>query len=138
MKKKKKISSFGKKMKEMNGTSKLEVKFSQLLDELNIKYITHYIFKDREYDFFLLEHNILVETHGCFFHCCKEDGFKPEYAFQRKNIKNDQYKSKIVKFDKDYNLLIVWEHEMKDKKVLTEKINNFVGKYSKNLLIEKK
>jgi G:T-mismatch repair DNA endonuclease (very short patch repair protein) len=106
---KKNISKFGKKMKQMNGTSKLEVKFANLLNELNIKFLPHFNFKDREFDFLLVEHNILVETHGCFFHCCKEDGFKPEYAIQRKNIKNDQYKSKIVKFDKNYNLLIIWE-----------------------------
>jgi G:T-mismatch repair DNA endonuclease (very short patch repair protein) len=91
------------------------------------------MFKKREFDFLLNDHNILVETHGCFYHCCKKHSPEPKYAFQRANLKNDQYKVKIVKFDLTYTLLVIWEHEMIDKKVLTEKINSFVGKHSKLL-----
>ena len=50
------------------------------------------------------------------------------YPFQRRNIKNDKFKSKNVKFDPNYRLLVVWEHEMKDATLLTEKINKFVNK----------
>jgi G:T-mismatch repair DNA endonuclease (very short patch repair protein) len=119
--------------KKMNGTSNLEVKFAELLTELGIKFEQHFMFKKREFDFLLNDHNILVETHGCFYHCCKKHSPEPKYAFQRANLKNDQYKVKIVKFDLTYTLLVIWEHEMIDKKVLTEKINSFVGKHSKLL-----
>ena len=125
--KKKKVSKIGKQFKKMNGTSNLEVKFAKILDELNINYIQHFVFKKREYDFLLPDYNILVETHGCFFHCCKQDKIEPKYAFQRRNIKNDQYKVKLVKFDLTYNLLVIWEHEMKNRKTLKEHITSFIN-----------
>jgi G:T-mismatch repair DNA endonuclease (very short patch repair protein) len=120
-------------LKKMNGTSNLEVKFAELLTELGIKFEQHFVFKKREFDFLLNDHSILVETHGCFYHCCKKHNPEPKYAFQRANLKNDQYKVKLVKFDLTYTLMVIWEHEMVDKDILTEKINNFVGKHSKLL-----
>jgi G:T-mismatch repair DNA endonuclease (very short patch repair protein) len=126
----KKKGKIGKLFKKMKGTSNLEVSFADLLDELGIKYEQHFVFKKREYDFLLNDHNILVETHGCFFHCCKEHSPEPKYAFQRRNLKNDQYKVKLVKFDKTYTLLVIWEHEIEKKKLLTEKINTFIEKYT--------
>lgn len=114
--------------KKMNGTSKLEVSFAELLDELQINYSQHFTFKKREYDFLLTDYNILVETHGCFYHCCKTHNPIPVYPFQKKSIKNDKLKSKNVKFDLNYRLLVVWEHEMNNVQVLTEKINKFIAK----------
>ena len=133
MAKKKKKGKLGKLFKKMNGTSNLEVKFGVLLDELGIKYTKHFVFKNREYDFLLDDHNILVETHGCFFHCCKKHYPESLYNFQKRNLKNDQYKIKLVKFDTTYKLLIVWEHEMEDSVILSEKINKFITKYSTSL-----
>ena len=126
----KKKGKIGKLFKKMKGTSNLEVSFADLLDKLGIKYEQHFVFKKREYDFLLNDHNILIETHGCFFHCCKEHNPEAKYAFQRKNLKNDQYKVKLVKFDKTYTLLVIWEHEIEKKKLLTEKINTFIEKYT--------
>ena len=129
-KKKRKI---GKLFKKMGGTSNLEVSFAEILTSLGIKFEQHFVFKKREFDFLLTEHNILVETHGCFFHCCKKHNPEPKYAFQRRNLKNDQYKVKIVKFDPAYTLMVIWEHELETQTVLMEKINTFVGKHSKLL-----
>ena len=129
----KKKGKLSKMFKKMKGTSKLETTFGELLDSLGIKFEPHFVFKGREYDFLLTEHNILVETHGCFYHCCKIHSPEPKYAFQRKNLKNDQYKIKIVKFDKTYSLLIVWEHEMENVGAVTKRLNEFVSKNSKQL-----
>jgi G:T-mismatch repair DNA endonuclease (very short patch repair protein) len=129
-KKKRKI---GKLFKKMGGTSNLEVSFAEILTSLGIKFEQHFVFKKREFDFLLTEHSILVETHGCFFHCCKKHNPEPKYAFQRRNLKNDQYKVKIVKFDPAYTLMVIWEHELETQTVLTEKINTFIGKHSKLL-----
>lgn len=126
----KKKGKIGKLFKKMKGTSNLEVSFADFLDKLGIKYEQHFVFKKREYDFLLNDHNILIETHGCFFHCCKEHNPEAKYAFQRRNLKNDQYKVKLVKFDKTYTLLVIWEHEIEKKKLLTEKINTFIEKYT--------
>lgn len=125
----KKKSKFAKMVKKMNGTSKLEDTFADLLKEEGIKFEQHFVFKKREFDFLLPEYNILIETHGCFYHCCKTHSPEPKYAFQRANLKNDQYKVKLVKFDRTYKLLVIWEHEMDKPKLVTEKVNKFIEKY---------
>jgi G:T-mismatch repair DNA endonuclease (very short patch repair protein) len=119
--------------KKMNGTSKLEVAFAGILNELGIKYEQHFVFKKREFDFLLPDHGIIIETHGCFYHCCKTHNPEAKYTFQRNNLKNDQYKVKLVKFDHNYTLLIIWEHEMKEGDILVEKVNKFIDKHSKLL-----
>jgi G:T-mismatch repair DNA endonuclease (very short patch repair protein) len=113
--------------KKMNGTSNLEYNFAKLLDKLKISYIQHFTFKKREFDFLLVDYNVLVETHGCFFHCCKQDKIEAKYPFQKKNIKNDTYKAKLVKFDPTYKLLVIWEHEMNSSSQLKEKITKFLN-----------
>lgn len=125
IKKKRKI---GKLFKKMKGTSNLEVEFGLLLDEMNISYTHHFVFKKREFDFLLDEYNIIIETHGCFFHCCKEHNHIAKYTFQKSNLKNDTYKKNLVKFDPTYRLLVVWEHEMVKRNLLTERITKFITK----------
>jgi G:T-mismatch repair DNA endonuclease (very short patch repair protein) len=127
-KKKGKISKMFKKMK---GTSKLETSFAEILTEQNIKFEQHFVFKKREFDFLLVDYNILIETHGCFFHCCKIHNPEVKYSFQRKNLKNDQYKIKIVKFDLNYSLLIIWEHEMLDTTKIIKRLDEFIIKNKK-------
>ena len=122
--------------KKMNGTSKLETSFAEILRSMGLKFKQHYVFKEREFDFLLTDYNILVETHGCFYHCCKKHSPEAKYAFQRVNLKNDRYKVKSVKFNHKYNLLVIWEHEMVDNKLLTEKVNKFIGKYGSDLLTD--
>jgi G:T-mismatch repair DNA endonuclease (very short patch repair protein) len=127
----KKKGKIRKMFKKMGGTSNLETSFADILTEQGIKFEQHFIFKKREFDFLLTDYNILIETHGCFFHCCKTHNPEAKYSFQRKNLKNDQYKIKIVKFDLTYNLLIIWEHEMKDTSKVVKKLNEFMIKHKK-------
>jgi len=128
---KKKKSKIGELFKKMKGTSNLEVKFAKLLDEINIQHIKYFNYKNKEFDFLLTDFNILIETHGCFFHCCKTHHPVPKYKFQRNSIKNDKSKSKLIKFDKDYNLLVIWEHEMNDTKKLKTKLFQQIDKLNK-------
>jgi G:T-mismatch repair DNA endonuclease (very short patch repair protein) len=125
----KKISKTGKMLKKMNGTSNLETLFAMTLDKMEINYEQHFTFKGKEFDFLLIKYNILVETHGCFYHCCKVHNPVPKYTLQKNNVKNDQKKIKLVKFDKYYTLMIVWEHELKEPKLLMERINTFIDKH---------
>jgi G:T-mismatch repair DNA endonuclease (very short patch repair protein) len=122
----KKKGRISKLFKKMNGTSNLEVSFSKILDDLGLRYIHHYVFKGREYDFLLVDYNLLVETHGCFFHCCKLHNPEAKYTFQKNNLVNDKKKALAAKFNKTYKLLVVWEHEMKDIQLLTEKLTKLI------------
>ena len=125
----KKNTKTGKMLKNMNGTSNLETQFALLLDSMNVSYEQHFTFKGKEFDFLLMKYNILIETHGCFYHCCKMHNPVAKYKIQKNNLKNDQHKVKLVKFDKYYNLMIIWEHELKEPNLLVEKVNNFIQKY---------
>jgi G:T-mismatch repair DNA endonuclease (very short patch repair protein) len=125
----KKKGKFAKMVKKMNGTSKLEDSFAELLEQENINFERHFVFKKREFDFLLVDYNVLIETHGCFYHCCKKHSPEAKYAFQRANLRNDQYKVKLVKFDRTYNLLVIWEHEMDKTNLVVERVNKFIEKY---------
>ena len=124
----KKKGKFAKMVKKMNGTSKLEDSFAELLEQENINFERHFVFKKREFDFLLVDYNVLIETHGCFYHCCKKHSPEAKYAFQRANLRNDQYKVKLVKFDRTYNLLVIWEHEMDKTNLVVERVNKFIEK----------
>jgi G:T-mismatch repair DNA endonuclease (very short patch repair protein) len=128
----KKKGKFAKMVKKMNGTSKLEDSFAELLEQENINFERHFVFKKREFDFLLVDYNVLIETHGCFYHCCKKHSPEAKYAFQRANLRNDQYKVKLVKFDRTYNLLVIWEHEMDKTNLVVERVNKFIEKYGYN------
>ena len=54
--KKKKMGKIFKKISESSG---LERDFAEILTELNIKFEQHFVFKKREFDFLLVDHNIL-------------------------------------------------------------------------------
>lgn len=111
-----------KKFKKSQKISSLEVRFSQILNKLDIKFIHHFFYKNKEYDFFLPDYNYFIETHGCFFHCCPNHFPLPKYKLQINNKKNDQIKLRNLKFSQEYNLMIIWECEMKDELLLEEKI----------------
>lgn len=117
--------------KKMKGTSNLEKSFAEILTEQNIKFEQHFVFKNREFDFLLIDYDILIETHGCFYHCCKQHNPEQKYPFQRRNLKNDQNKVNLVKFDKTYKLLVIWEHELNNIDELIKKLNEFTNKHKK-------
>lgn len=129
MAKQKKKGKISKMFKKMKGTSNLETKFATILDELGLVYEQHYIYNKREYDFLLLDYSILIETHGCFYHCCKTHFPTAIYPFQKRTLKNDQLKVKNVKFGKEFTLLVIWEHELDKPKQLNKKINEFIQKH---------
>jgi DNA mismatch endonuclease (patch repair protein) len=111
-----------KKFKKSEGISSLEVRFSQILNKLYIKFIHNFFYKNKEYDFLLPDYNYFIETNGCFFHCCPKHFPLPKYKLQINNKKNDQTKLRNLKFSQEYNLMIIWECEMKDELLVEEKI----------------
>lgn len=104
------------KKKNRNKKNGLEKEFEDILNELNINYEFHFWYHKKEYDFILPDYNILIEVDGDFFHCNKKIGYKPLYSIQRKNIRNDRVKNRIVKKYKEYKLLRFWENDIKNKR----------------------
>jgi hypothetical protein len=93
--------------------SKLEFKFEGLLVGLNIEY-THsfYISSIKKiYDFHILDHNILIEVDGDFWHCNPKNFPSPTCKTQEINIKNDEIKNQWA-LENGYTLLRFWEHDI--------------------------
>jgi G:T-mismatch repair DNA endonuclease (very short patch repair protein) len=112
----KKKGKLAKQLSKMNGTSKLEDEFEEILIGLGEDYVHHYMFGGREFDFCLPEYKLLIELHGCFFHACAKCGKEAKFSVQKKSVKNDKHKVLLVKESNDYTLLTFWEHEVKKDK----------------------
>jgi len=129
---------------KLPGTSKLELRFAQeFLEELGVKYI--YQFKVEEigrwYDFYLPEHNLIIEIDGSYYHAdprvVSEDKLTPMH---RHNMRVDEYKNKWA-LAHGIPILRIWEKDInehptqvletlkkrlgleKEKVILTEKKN---------------
>ncbi len=95
--------------------TKPELKLKQILEENNIKYIQQFVIKSSKnkfYDFYLPEYNILIEVDGCYWHC------KPSIYVnghinetQKYVVINDIEKNKLAE-DNGYRLIRVWEDEI--------------------------
>lgn len=110
--KRKKPGKMAKQLKKMNGTSKLEDLFEEILVEMGVEYVHHYRLGGREFDFCLTDHNILIEIHGCFWHACPVCGEDAKFSAQKRSVKNDRHKVKLVEAAKGYTMLTFWEHEV--------------------------
>ncbi len=112
---------------DRNHTSKLEKTFANILDLLNIPYAKFLYAKPIKafYDFYLEEHNLIIEVDGDFWHCNPNTKFaEPAYDTQRRNIIRDKEKEEWAK-DNGYKLIRIWEND----------INNNIQKV-KQLLLE--
>lgn len=110
--------------------SNLEYKFEVILELLEIKYIHSYLIKEinKIYDFYIPEHNILIEIDGDFWHCNPDTKYSlPECKTQEINIKNDKFKTQWAK-DNGYKLLRFWENDINNniKQVKQTLLENIV------------
>jgi very-short-patch-repair endonuclease len=99
---------------DQNHTSKLEKKFSIILDNLKIKYIQWFYAKEIKafYDFYIPAKNIIIEVDGDFWHCNPNSKYiLPEYKTQEKNLKRDQQKNQWAK-NNGFKLLRFWETDI--------------------------
>ena len=125
------------------GTSKLEEKFAtEFLEKLGVKYIYQFEAKDigRWFDFYLLEHNIIIEVDGSYFHAdprvVSEDKLKPMH---KKNIRVDEYKNRWA-LAHGIPILRIWEKDINEKpgEVLKELKTRLYMQDKKATLTEKK
>lgn len=113
------------------GTSKLEEDFAkQFLDKLGVKYQYQFEAKDigRYYDFYLPEHNLLLEIDGDFWHgnplIYKEEELR---GHQKRAQRVDEHKTKWALMH-GIPILHIWENDIRKnpKKVmdmLRDKLN---------------
>jgi very-short-patch-repair endonuclease len=98
---------------DRNHTSKLEKTFANILDLLDIKYVTFFYAKEIKafYDFYLPESNTIIEVDGDFWHCNPTKFPLPKYESQKKNLIRDKEKEQWAK-DNGYKLLRFWEDDI--------------------------
>jgi very-short-patch-repair endonuclease len=95
-------------------TSKLENLFANILDLLDIKYSTKFYAKDIKafYDFYIPEHNIIIEVDGDFWHCNPDSKHsEAKYESQKKNLVRDKEKEQWT-INNGYKLLRFWENDI--------------------------
>ena len=98
--------------------SKLETKFGKdFLFALNISYSTQFFVPEIKafYDFYIPTKDVIIETHGDFWHCNPNSKFKmPKYAAQHKNLVRDPIKADwCIKNNK--KLLVFWESDINNR-----------------------
>jgi G:T-mismatch repair DNA endonuclease (very short patch repair protein) len=94
--------------------SSVEIKVCELLKQLNIKHIQQYGYKLGIADIFISPNKIIF-VNGDYWH---------NYP---KGTDKDKRQIKYLK-DNGYEVLIVWEHELKDMVKLREKVINYINK----------
>ena len=113
------------------GTSKLEEDFArEFLDKLGIEYIYQFEAKDikRFYDFYLPQHNLLVEIDGDFWHGNPDKYQENELKGHQKRAQRvDEYKNKWALLH-GIPLLRIWESDIRKNptrvmKMLKEELN---------------
>jgi very-short-patch-repair endonuclease len=103
------------KSKLSNKKSKLEIKFENILNLLNIEFEFQYEFKNRLFDFYLKNFNILIEVDGDFYHCnpnSKHD--KIIYETQKLTKQNDIHKNNLC-FKNEITLIRYWEKDINER-----------------------
>ena len=92
-----------------------EKKFEKMMKKMGVECEAQKILNDVIYDFYLPDHNILVEIDGDYFH-----GNPKVYSegdlnhMQIKNKKNDLYKDNLAK-GLGYGLERIWEKDINEK-----------------------
>ena len=129
---------------KLPGTSKLEERFAKdFLERLGVKYIYQFEVKEigRWYDFYLPDHNLIIEVDGSYYHAdprvVTEDKLKPMH---KRNMRVDEYKTKWA-LAHGIPIIRIWEKDInesptkvfealkkrlgleKEKAILTEKKN---------------
>lgn len=117
----------------------IEKKIENFLLNNDIKYKYSFIYERRQYDFLLLDYNIIIEVNGDYWHAnpkfwdVNNDSLnkKQLYETQKMKIKDDIIKKRIIDNSK-YELLIIWEDDINNnfnyiENTILEKINNYNG-----------
>lgn len=124
------------------GTSKLEEDFARdFLDKLGVKYIYQFEAKDigRFYDFYLPEHNLIVECDGSWYHSdprlVKEEDMNP---MQKHNKRVDEHKDKWALMH-GIPIFRVWEKDIRENpKMVMEELKKRLYIQDKKVTVTEK
>lgn len=124
------------------GTSKLEEDFARdFLDKLGVKYIYQFEAKDigRFYDFYLPEHNLIIECDGSWYHSdprlVKEEDMNP---MQKHNKRVDEHKDKWALMH-GIPIFRVWEKDIRENpKMVMEELKKRLYIQDKKVTITEK
>jgi len=108
--KKKKLESQAKKM--ANKMTAPERIFSDMMEELDIKFETQKVLGNKIYDFYIPSKNMMVEVDGDYYHAnplIYES--KDLNKMQIRNVKNDKFKDVLAKGN-GFSIERVWEHDL--------------------------
>jgi very-short-patch-repair endonuclease len=97
--------------------SQLEKDFMSMLQGMGINYVSQYQIGTKFFDFYLPDHNIIIEVDGDYHHCNPEIYKKPQNATQRRAIKNDNHKNRLCE-EKGIMLLRIWENDFRNRRDL--------------------
>ena len=121
--------------------TKQEKVFEQFLIHNNIKYIYSFIYKKRQFDFFLKDYNLIIELQGDYWHANPnfwdvnddDDTKKKLYETQKMKIKDDIIKKELINKSK-YSFIEFWEYDIYNNfiSVIQTLTNNFNIKLKNN------
>lgn len=98
-----------------NKKTKLEIKFEEILEKLNIKFKYQHQISSAIFDFLILNTNTIIEVDGDFHHCNPNTIHKiPIHPIQIKTVGNDIRKNRIAE-DNGFKLLRFWESDINNK-----------------------
>ena len=122
------------------GTSKLEEDFARdFLDKLGVNYQYQLEAKDigRWFDFYLQEHNLIIEIQGSYWHGDSRIYEEKDLnKIQKKNIKVDEYKQKWA-LTHGIPIYYIWEKDIRENpKMVMEELKKRL--YIQEKEIEKK
>ena len=82
-------------------------------------------------DFYLPDKNLIIEINGCYWHGCPIHYPNPSERQKERIIRDNDLKQYVL--GKGFNMLVIWEHEMKDKihqvQCSQDKIDNIFKRY---------
>ena len=127
---------------KLPGTSKLEERFAiEFLEKLGVKYIYQFEAKDigRFYDFYLPEHNLIIEIDGSYYHAdprvVSEEKLTPMH---KRNIRIDELKNKWA-LAHGIPIVRIWEKDINESPTrVLEALRARLGLEKKKIVLTEK
>ena len=114
-----KVELFGSKSKASatkGEETSIEAFVREALEEVGVKFIEQKAIRYINVDFFLPEHNVVIQVEGCYWHACPVCyPLGPKNMTQRKNVEKDKQTDEIIK-EFGSKMFKIWGHELKENK----------------------